>query len=75
MASFTICVTNRKDATRICDLLKEYMRDELRSEWPGSIESVLRDGFGKSFDLLVAVSESEELLGFAPTMRWREFLA
>ena len=65
MAMFSVGVANREDATPICALLQEYLRDELGSKWLGSFDSVLRDGFGNCFELLVAVSQSKEFIGFA----------
>jgi len=44
-----------EDAPAVASLMHAYMHETYRREWRGSVERVLRDGFGAEFRILIAV--------------------
>lgn len=55
----------REDVPQIARLMHTYMKETYSSLWYGSEDAVLRDGFGRHFNIEVAVVGSDQLAGLA----------
>ena len=53
------------DVPVLAQLLEAYMRETLKAPWNGSAKALRREGFGREFDIQVAVSSRGEVVGFA----------
>lgn len=55
----------REDVSQIAQLMHTYMSETYSSTWYGSEDAVLQDGFGRHFNMQVAVAGPDRLLGLA----------
>jgi GNAT superfamily N-acetyltransferase len=53
----------------LVQLLEAYMRETFKAPWHGSAEAVCRDGFGREFELHIATSGGEHVMGF---LAWKK---
>jgi GNAT superfamily N-acetyltransferase len=56
-----------KDVPHLVKLLDAYMRETYDDVWSGTPERLERDGFGREFEILIAETRAEEIVGF---MAW-----
>lgn len=64
MKGYRVRIAHPDDADGIAGLLTEYVGGELGGLWQGSTVQLLRDGFGRSFELLLATARDASLAGF-----------
>ncbi|HEX7240820.1 MAG TPA: GNAT family N-acetyltransferase [Longimicrobiaceae bacterium] len=56
------------DAPALARLMEAYMRETYRDSWHGSAEALLRDGFGREFEVHVARTREGRVVGL---VAWR----
>ncbi len=66
--SASVRTAGREDVSALAELMSIYVRETYNSGWHGSAEALLRDGFGREFDMQVA-SIGGNLVGLAA---WRK---
>jgi GNAT superfamily N-acetyltransferase len=62
---FRVRPATPKDIPSLCALLHAYMQEAFGQPWQGVPEAVERDGFGAKFDMVVAETAEDGLIGFA----------
>ena len=55
------------DAPALAALIRSYMRETYDDDWHGSLEALSRDGFGREFDMHLAL-RGDDVVGF---LAWR----
>ena len=58
-----------RDVPVLVQSLEAYMQETFRTPWHGSAEALWRDGFGREFEIHVAMTGGEHVMGF---LAWRK---
>jgi GNAT superfamily N-acetyltransferase len=66
---FTARPAALRDVPVLVQLLEAYMRETFKAPWHGSAEALRRDGFGREFEIHVAMTGGEHVMGF---LAWRK---
>jgi len=56
--------TEQSDIPALVQLLETYMLETFKVLWRGSAEALRRDGFGREFEIHVAVTDDGHVIGF-----------
>jgi hypothetical protein len=62
---FMVRAAAQRDVPALVELLEAYMQETFRGSWPGSAEALRRDGFGREFEIQIAVTGDGRVIGFA----------
>ena len=68
-ARFTARPAEPRDVPVLVQLLEAYMRETFKAPWHGSAEALRRDGFGREFEMHIATTGGERVMGF---LAWRK---
>jgi GNAT superfamily N-acetyltransferase len=63
--SYTIRKVQKRDISDLEKLLDAYMRETYDGAWAGTAERLEKDGLGNEFEMMVAETSGEEIVGFA----------
>jgi predicted N-acetyltransferase YhbS len=61
---FMVRAAEQSDVPAVAQLLEAYMQETFEVSWQGSAEALRRDGFGREFELQVAVTGDGRVIGF-----------
>jgi GNAT superfamily N-acetyltransferase len=66
---FTAQPAAARDVPVLVQLLEAYMRETFKAPWHGSAEALRHDGFGREFEMHVAMTDGEHVMGF---LAWKK---
>jgi GNAT superfamily N-acetyltransferase len=61
---FVARAAEQSDVPALVQLLEAYMQETFQVSWQGSAEALRRDGFGREFEIQVAVTGDGRVIGF-----------